>query len=121
MNAYRATVIATLSKARDLAAMLRADAEAHRSVASDCDCDPKDTANWQHAVNADAAADELERIDGILMLYLFSLELENEGRASLLRPAITGPGQLGPCHCPPDACQAPVIMGRQVACSRKPV
>ena len=31
---------------------------------------------------------------------------------------ITGPGQLGPCHCPPDKCMAPVIMGRQVPCWR---
>lgn len=37
---------------------------------------------------------------------------------SLLRPAITGPGQLGPCHCPPDVCQAPVIQGRQTPCLR---
>ena len=36
----------------------------------------------------------------------------------LLRAPITGPGQLGPCHCPPDECQAPVIMGRQTPCLR---
>lgn len=70
-----------MSKARILASALRADAEDHRKVASDCDCDPKDTANWRHAINADEAADELERIDGILTLYLFSLEVaKNEPR-----------------------------------------
>ena len=37
---------------------------------------------------------------------------------SLLRAPITGPGQLGPCHCPPDECQAPVIMGQQTECLR---
>ena len=37
---------------------------------------------------------------------------------SLLRAPITGPGQFGPCHCPPDECQAPVIMGRQTPCLR---
>ena len=37
---------------------------------------------------------------------------------SLLRAPITGPGQFGPCHCPPDECKAPVIMGRQTPCLR---
>lgn len=31
---------------------------------------------------------------------------------------ITGPGQLGPCHCPPDKCMAPMVMGRQTPCLR---
>ncbi len=31
---------------------------------------------------------------------------------------ITGPGQLGPCHCSPGRCMAPVIMGRQTPCLR---
>jgi hypothetical protein len=39
---------------------------------------------------------------------------------SLLRTPITGPGQLGPCHCPPGVCQAPVIMGRQTPCLARP-
>ena len=36
----------------------------------------------------------------------------------MLNKPITGPGQLGPCHCPPDKCMAPVIMGRQTPCLR---
>lgn len=31
---------------------------------------------------------------------------------------ITGPGQLGPCRCSTDKCEAPVIMGRQTPCLR---
>lgn len=29
---------------------------------------------------------------------------------------ITGPGQLGPCHCSDANCEAPVILGRQTPC-----
>ncbi len=35
---------------------------------------------------------------------------------SLLRPANEIPKG---CYCPPDTCQAPVIMGRQTPCRRK--
>lgn len=39
---------------------------------------------------------------------------------SLLRDPIK-PSELSalPCYCPPDHCQAPVIMGRQMPCNRK--
>jgi len=43
-------------------AKLREDAQHHREVASDCDCRPESTINWQHALNVDAAADEIDRL-----------------------------------------------------------
>ncbi len=37
---------------------------------------------------------------------------------SLLRPPVRSIAELGPCHCPPDRCSAPVIMGMQTRCLR---
>ena len=38
---------------------------------------------------------------------------------SLLRAPVKNLADIKVCYCPPDKCQAPVIMGRQVACTRK--
>jgi hypothetical protein len=50
----------------DIVARLREDAEDHKDVAGCCDCDPKDTRNWQHALNNEEAADEIERLRAAL-------------------------------------------------------
>lgn len=39
-------------------------------------------------------------------------------RFSLLRKPVKHISELGPCHCPPDVCSAPVIMGVQTPCLR---
>jgi len=39
-------------------------------------------------------------------------------RVSLLRKPVKHISELGPCHCPPDVCSAPVIMGVQTPCLR---
>lgn len=36
----------------------------------------------------------------------------------LLRKPVKSILELGPCHCPPNTCQAPIIMGRQTPCLR---
>ena len=53
----------------DIVARLREDAEDHKDVAGCCDCDPKDTRNWQHALNNEEAADEIERLRAALQKY----------------------------------------------------
>lgn len=53
-----------------------------------------------------------------------ALRAENEAlkkqpaRVSLLRKPVKHISELGPCHCPPDVCSAPVIMGVQTPCLR---
>lgn len=37
---------------------------------------------------------------------------------SLLRKPVKHVSELGPCHCPPGICQAPVIMGQRAMCLR---
>lgn len=61
----------------DLVARLRADAVDHRYAASDLDCRPEDTANWQHAENCDEAADAIER-----------LQAENEALRAAQAPSV---------------------------------
>jgi hypothetical protein len=51
-----------MQSAAPLVERLRGDAASHRAVAGDCDCPPEHTANWQHAMNADEAAAEIERL-----------------------------------------------------------
>lgn len=64
-------------------------------------------------VRVTAAAAELRR-----------LHAENEAlkkqpaRFPLLRKPVKHISELGPCHCPPDVCSAPVIMGVQTPCLR---
>jgi hypothetical protein len=38
---------------------------------------------------------------------------------SLLREPIKSLSELKECYCPPDKCQAPIIMGRQTPCLRE--
>ena len=45
---------------------LREDAWYHRDTAHDCDCNPQDTVNWQHAINADEAADRIAELEARL-------------------------------------------------------
>lgn len=37
---------------------------------------------------------------------------------SLLRKPVKHVSELGPCHCPPGTCSAPVIMGQRAMCLR---
>jgi hypothetical protein len=79
----------------DIVARLREDAIDHRDVAGCCDCDPKDTKNWCHALNVEEAADEIERLRAALekiangprdagLSYLdLYVELKLEARAAL--------------------------------------
>jgi hypothetical protein len=48
----------------DIVERLIRDADHHREVANDCDCRPEHTANWQHMINAQEAADEIVRLRG---------------------------------------------------------
>ena len=50
----------------DLVKRLREDAIDHRDVAGCCDCDPKDTRNWRHALNVEEAADRIEQLEAAL-------------------------------------------------------
>ena len=42
---------------------LRQNAEHHRDIATQCDCRPEDTLNWQHALDDDEAADALAKLE----------------------------------------------------------
>ena len=47
---------------KTLVERLRENARVHRDVASDCDGPPENTANWQHALDDESAADEIEAL-----------------------------------------------------------
>jgi len=66
----------------DIVARLREDAEDHKDVAGCCDCDPKDTRNWQHALNNEEAADEIEQLRAMKGRLLSALRVMDE-RAAL--------------------------------------
>lgn len=42
---------------------LRSDAAHHQKVASECDCPPQDTTNWEHMQNAMEAADCIDDLE----------------------------------------------------------
>lgn len=78
----------------DIVARLREDAIDHRDVAGCCDCDPKDTRNWCHALNVEEAADEIQRLRAALDQLLDDMgedglcvcqQAKDEARAALER------------------------------------
>lgn len=42
---------------------LKEDAEHHREIAQDCDCNPVHTVNWQHALNCEEAAARIQELE----------------------------------------------------------
>lgn len=74
----------------------------------------------QSKAHHDAAAACLRRLHA----ERDALRAENDAlkkqpaRFSLLRKPVKHISELGPCHCPPDVCSAPVIMGVQTPCLR---
>lgn len=65
----------------------------------------------------DATEDAMAAIDALGAL-LQAAEARASAGNSLLRRPIKHISELGPCHCLPDHCSAPVIMGRQTPCLR---
>lgn len=71
----------------DLVKRLREDAIDHRDVAGCCDCDPKDTRNWRHALNVEEAADRIEQIKELYLEYV-DLAEERAARIKELEKAL---------------------------------
>ena len=108
----------------DTAAQMSRNADFYRGLIDEC---------AKHLGDAVYTADDGSVSDEPLRLKILELVAELRRQASMIEPEesgnmvgmgqgvgamrpITGPGQITECHCPPDKCEAPIVMGQQTPC-----